>query len=340
MGSLFPTASYTSVSVHGYSNLVYVCGVTTSGEMWCFEDHPGTLSLRRVGPDLSFESVTASMSAVCGIRTDGKVWCRGSLFRPPAVEQVQALGNSTCHVDRWGYLSCFGDGYDIPFLAEIFGLVGGGWESLALSHQQVCGLQSGTMLTCYDRPFYPSSSKHGVFASIHGGSEDNVCGLRWDGEIECWTARYDSWEAPAGPFAQLDVGRDHACAVRDDGSVACWGDDTEGEATPPSGSFVSVSAGTDGTCGLQLDGTAICWGDVEGDAPPTYFDTVEVGAGWACGIRPDGTVQCWGANADGQAEPPGDAFVSLTTGDAHTCGVLRAGGFVCWGDDSDGQLAP
>ena len=176
------------------------------------------------------------------------------------------------------------------------------------------------------------------------------CGLRPDGEAECWGARSNQpLYGPEGVFTAITRGLGYGCGVRVSGRVDCWGDDDRnlyGEMDPPDGVFTAVSAWESRTCGMRRDGSAECWGGVRellaGFEPPApevafpggAFTAISVGGAHVCGLRPDGEVACWGVNWFGQADPPPGGFVAVDAGESHSCGLRANGSVECWGEDS------
>ena len=164
------------------------------------------------------------------------------------------------------------------------------------------------------------------FQSVSVARDNDICGVRKDGSLNCW--EWDSREVgkimpPEGElFTSIDLGIIHACGLRNDGSPLCWLTDEEEYPhgpdyyrdllTPPELQvFKSVSAGLDRSCGLREDAIAVCWGpkitlctyDGWCENPPLsppygeYFETVSVNRGrgyFACGVRLDGGIVCWG----------------------------------------------
>ena len=195
------------------------------------------------------------------------------------------------------------------------------------------------------------------------------CGLRRNGEIECWGSHQDPYTggrtcrlAPsgelecsdpieyelAGPFTAVSAGPNHACAIRPSGEVECWTfDDNDlfnviyGYANAPTGAFTSVTVGQYHTCGLRPKGNIECWGDNEvgeTDAPRGTFTAVSAGASHTCGLRTDGQIECWGGNRLGMIDPPRGAFTAVSAGASHSCALHRSGEAECWDNDNSWQV--
>ena len=77
----------------------------------------------------------------------------------------------------------------------------------------------------YDRHDLLTLVPGGQFHSVSGG-QHHTCGLRPDGQVECWGRNnYGQTDVPVnlGPFRALAAGNYHNCAIRQDDTVACWG---------------------------------------------------------------------------------------------------------------------
>ena len=176
----------------------------------------------------------------------------------------------------------------------------------------------------------------GVFASVSVGYA-HVCGLRPDGEVECWG---EDWfgqaRALAGRFLAVDAGVSHSCGLRPDGTVECWGEDSM-----DSGSFgfsedrygvgeegyldaFSVPSGVGSVPAkdrvpfqerfhfMTIEGAVVdeaMLGVIaeraSGWVPPRGpFKAISAGAGFTCGLRLDGEVDCWGYVADEEPRVP------------------------------------
>ena len=176
----------------------------------------------------------------------------------------------------------------------------------------------------------------GVFASVSVGYA-HVCGLRPDGEVECWG---EDWfgqsRAPAGRFLAVDAGVSHSSGLRPDGTVECWGEDSM-----DSGSFGfskdrygvgeegyldarSVPSGVGSAPAkdrvpfqerfhfMTIEGAVVdeaTLGEIAERAsrwvpPRGPFKAISADAGFTCGLRLDGEVDCWGYVADEEPRVP------------------------------------
>ncbi len=222
---------------------------------------------------------------------------------------------------------------------------------------------------------YPEVGRQpqGSFASVSAGRE-YACGLRPDGQAECWGPNPAALNPPHGEFSAVSAGIEHACAIRRaDGKAECWGTSgrRRGAANPPLGEFTAITTGADSACGLRPDGQAECWGRrfegaslqgpftsppmvvllrtllrtrrlrFEGASPQGPFTAVSAGAGADfCGLRPDRTVECWGerTNTGGLLAPPAGEFAAISVGmEGYACGLRPDGQAECW-DSGDGTV--
>jgi hypothetical protein len=171
-----------------------------------------------------------------------------------------------------------------------------------------------------DRCGGQSSSPTGVtFTSISAGFW-HTCGVRTDGNAECWGWNgYDQLSAMGVTFTTISAGFWHTCGVRTDGNAECWGNNDFGQSSPPAGvTFTSISTGRDHTCGVRTNGNAECWGwDWDGQASsPAGVTFTSISAGWlhTCGVRTDGTAECWGDTSYGKSSPPDGLVFGDRTG--------------------------
>ena len=164
-------------------------------------------------------------------------------------------------------------------------------------------------------------------------SSFHTCGLRENGEIECWGRNGDGLaDAPAGAFSAVSAGWLHACGLRENGEIECWGRNGYGQADAPAGAFSAVSAGDEHTCGLRENGEIECWGwnrYGQADAPAGAFSAVSAGDEHTCGLRTSGAIKCWGSRW--RTDAPAGAFSAVSAGAEHTCGLRASGAVECWG---------
>ena len=177
----------------------------------------------------------------------------------------------------------------------------------------------------------------------------DVCGVRPDGSVACWSELDSTLVVREGPFSAISVGVvDDACGLRPVGAVECWDYRGPNERDdPPAGVFSAVGVGVSRSCGLRLDGSVECWrysgsdrrrevGEREHEVPDPggVFSAVSVGYHHVCGLRPDESVACWGEDWFGQSDPPEGRFLAVDAGVSHSCGLRPDGSAACWGEDS------
>jgi len=174
-------------------------------------------------------------------------------------------------------------------------------------------------------------------------------------------------------FAALSVGAWHTCALTAVGKAYCWGynegsvlgDGTSiNRLTPVAVSggltFSMIGAGGFETCGVTSGAVGYCWGigSAAGSSVPAVlpgalsFASVTPGAQHTCGLTTAGAAYCWGDGSYGglgngtegfSATPVavvgGLTFASVTTGgDGFACGLTTSGTAYCWGFNRYGQL--
>ena len=211
----------------------------------------------------------------------------------------------------------------------------------------------------------------GAFSQISVGTHS--CGVRPDGEVQCWGDNSTGQSTPptGATFKQVSVGSAFSCGITTSNAIDCWGMDPamvnfvnpfilNGPQTmtppphefvdhPTAGTYLMVSSGDTHSCAIDIAGAITCWGlDTVmqvSDAPTTGgpFTHLSAGSRHTCAVGSGGVVTCWGADEQGQASPPssGNAdYVEVSAGTTHTCGLKDSGTVVCWGDDTDMNTTP
>jgi hypothetical protein len=169
-----------------------------------------------------------------------------------------------------------------------------------------CGLKAqDSTLSCFGIEKYPP----GEFVEIVAGAAPSefFCGLRRQGQSECWPGRAqdDAPSAPpqpAGRFRQISS----YCGLREDGTLSCWsGYLQEHPEQLPKLERLYYSTSRK-ACGLDTEGQAGCWG--AGAAKPLVrvaYDYAYFGDLHACGVRGE-RVECWGYRGRGASMIPGE----------------------------------
>jgi len=272
----------------------HVCGVKTSGQLWCWGAGQGSGRLglgavdasrvpMRVGTDSDWSMVTSGTEHTCAVKTGGTLWCWGDdragragagtgmiLTTPTRVGAesdwtfVDLRSDHTCAVRGAGLLYCWGLNSEGQL-----GTGGGGNESAPA--------RVGT-----DTDWRSVATGGSVTAG--GGFS---CGLKMDGSRWCWgqngfLRRYGSGvggsetsplRIDAGPWRSIALASQHGCGIQMDRSLWCWGANDQGQ-TGASGGVVgtptrvgaatnhaSVGAGSDSSCSAATTGAVVCFGN-------------------------------------------------------------------------------
>jgi hypothetical protein len=288
--------TFSSLSVSGLGRS---CGVTTTGEAYCWgADFYGTLGRgaptggmsaapQRVASDVRFASVSAGAwgYSVCGLAVTGEAYC-------------------------WG--------------ANSFGQAG------VPSSTGSCEL-NGQTVACVASPARVQGGLRFTWLSTGGTS---TCAIGVDGRAYCWgyngmngllgngetNTSHATPVAVAGDlrFTGLSVSESQACGVTTGGEVYCWGSNRGG-------------ALGDGTGENRRVPTRVA-SNVRFRSVGVLPELGGMGAG-ACAQAEDGTVYCWGAGRSVPARLEGGlVFTSLSP--SHGCGVTADRTAYCWRPNS------
>lgn len=259
---------------------------------------------------------------------------------------------------------------------NVFGQVGNGTTSPALSPVQVSGLQSD------------------VLAVSVGG--DHAIVLKTGGAVLAWGFNNagqvgDGTSAPRlSPTAvtglgsgvkAIAAGDSHNLALTSAGGVMAWGHNSSGQLgdgsttsrstpVPVSGlgsGVIGIAAGGDHSLALKSDGTVVAWGKNDngelGDGGTTErhgpvlvaglgsIKALSAGRHHNLALRSDGVVLGWGFNGSGQlgdgttsdnhlaAAAPGLSGVTeIAAGGDHSMALTSGGAVTAWGDNQFGQV--
>lgn len=314
------------------------CGITTTGELWCWGygafgqlgigSKPATASRTKVGD--GWRDVAISTEHACGAKLDGSVWCWGE--------------------NDFGQL---GDNLAEPLSPSPVHVMNGAFEQVAVGYEFSCALNSVGGAFCWGRNdegqlglanFVQANVPGpvpGNFTAIVAG-DAHVCGLNNSG-AQCWgmngsrqlgdgTTINRNVPTPVDgsiAFTQLAAGATFTCGL-DAGTTYCWGDGDLGElglsqlngsskpAVQDGPKFTSIAAGMFHACGIASDGLH-CWGNAQRGALPTIATpfaklptgipsptptALALGGDTTCVIDADQRAYCAGANAGGQAGRP------------------------------------
>jgi hypothetical protein len=175
------------------SGRAHSCGVTTTGEMYCWGDNSagqlgngtttGRTSPTAVLGGLKFAAVSTGGDHTCGITTDGAAYCWGD--------------NSS------GQL---GDGTTANEAAPTAVLGGLSFASLSAGDFHTCGITTAGVAYCWG---------------------DNSFGQLGDGTTTTRTSAVAVWGGFS--FASVSAGGIHTCGLTPMGVVYCWGDNSTGQ---------------------------------------------------------------------------------------------------------------
>lgn len=289
--TLAPVASGEAFASVGGRNDSHACGVTTSGEAYCW----GHNWQGQLGSGPGDDSNTPILVA------GGHLW-----------QTVSAGGNHSCGVTDGGAVYCWGgnnngqagqaetwNNYDTPQLVDDTRT----YVDVEVADEHSCALTDAGEVYCW-------------------GHDNNCVGVLGDGD---WCQTYTSPNLVQGglTFARLRVAHNHVCGITTTAEGYCWGDNHRGQLgdgtqnnrnTPVRAGLILYSAidpGGNHTCGTKTDGTGVCWGGndqgelgtggwSDASAPTlinTSVDFVDLrGAGdTSCGVTAANELYCWGS---------------------------------------------
>lgn len=364
-GLTFATVSTGGFDPWGGGLSRYSCGVTTTGEAYCWgRNDNGELGNGSttssstpvaVTGGLTFASVSTGPGHTCGLTTAGAAYCWG-----------------------YNYFGELGNGSATNSTTPV--AVAGGLTFASVSADALpsgCGVTTAGEVYCWgaSRSRTPVALAGGItFASLSAGA-NHSCGVTSAGVAYCWgfndsgqlgngsTTNSETPVVVAGGlrFATVSAGGSHTCGVTSAGPAYCWGSNVHGELgdglmtnssvpvavaggpRPPDAgiagpgpvlTFSSVSAGALHSCGVTTTGLAYCWGD---DSYGALGDS----------LLPDGTT---GPRSRPVAVSGGLSFATVSAEAVplglspdrllqhHTCGVTTTGVAYCWGSNFSGAL--
>ena len=288
------------------------CAIRVAGTIVCWGDAIGTRLVDGKLPNTpsgSFSAISLGSSHACGLRTDQTIECwditddsqyedLDDEFRIDFGGALEAPSGNFGSVASSATHSC---GLRTDGRVECWGNIGGAhWEIVA----EELGISLGS-----DTPFAAPS---GSFSHV-AVSNMTSCGVRTNGEIECWGLADllgGQYQPLSGSFSAVAVGTYHVCGLSTDGKIDCDGlaaggvvpSELQSVTEAPSGSFTALAAGNLFSCGVRTDDSIECWGDSnyfgQLDAPPGSFTSVSISIQDACALRTDGTIACWGWSGD------------------------------------------
>jgi alpha-tubulin suppressor-like RCC1 family protein len=333
-------------------------------------------------------SIDVGYDHVCGIRSSGTLWCWGANYsgqlarqtfvdaaQPRLIEnhfnwaQVSSGTNNGCSIKTDGSLFCWG--------WNSYGQVGNGiffdgaataprtvestlaWQSITNGDTHTCGIKEDNTAWCWGDNSYGQIGIDTMglaiptlvnttltWKSLKAGSW-HTCGIAMDDMIYCWgwnaygqlgTGDTASQPLPTpladnSTWKKLDTQLSHTCAIKSDDTLWCWGYNGSGQ----------LGNGEIGETNNQTIPVAV--------ASTQLFKDVDVGAWNTCATTINDEVFCWGGNfygvlANGNRidQPlPQPVLGNLNPVDvqsgANVSCLLNYDSTVwCWGDNSYGQV--
>lgn len=220
---------------------------------------------------------------------------------------VSTATNSSCALDNFGILECWGGGAPDAVVVSQFSQ----FVQASTSLYNGCAVESGGRVECWglDAAMMPGQPQTGSIA------------------------------------VQVALGLHHGCLLNTDGRAECWGDNSLEQAPalaslPGDERLVYLAANDSETCGLTRFGTVRCWGNGVPSTQATSivaqlgeFVQLDGGSNYSCAIRDDGAVECWGGNYGGRTvmtSQSGSPFVVVSAGDLDACATTQSGLLECW----------
>jgi hypothetical protein len=252
----------------------------------------------------------------------GEAFKDGPVARTGPVQKVVAGLHIACFLQD-GAVDCVSPTYeDHPYLE--LDVPAGTYLDFD-SNVRTCGLRTDQEVVCWgaagvtpppaDRPDFVRLVTH----------EGHVCGIDSEGAPTCWisTIGDDNLFVPSAPFLDFSLGGFHACGIRLDGEIECfiadyaadWNDEDLIRPYPEGPFNRIVLQPVAMACAIRPDGELVCWGRVyesgglrDSEPKGLRYKDVSIGGGHVCAVTLEGELVCWGRNDFGQATPPSVDF--------------------------------
>ncbi|NOU30459.1 MAG: hypothetical protein HOO96_21365 [Polyangiaceae bacterium] len=324
-----PAGSFKAVAV-GYD---HACAIRADDRLICWSATAQSIPAGApTTPSLElYKSVVSRNDITCGLLLDGSARCfsRAPWVLQPTTEKFKSLvptSGGACGVRLDDTLFCWGPAPEaVPTATGTFKAIDA--ESY---YGGICAIRSDDKVVCWNIPSPPSTSS---FRSV---SVSSRCGLRTDGERECWGPT--GFSGPTA-FKTLFGGYRSGCGITLDDRISCWGIDSQSTPTGPTPRlpFLESARGmavareySPETCYLTATGRVVCEGYVAAIMPPALFKDTFQWVGHTCALASDQHALCWG---DATQPPASARFTRLFDGwgSRQTCGIDTAGKLSCWG---------
>ena len=347
------TLTFKSIAAGGS----HVCGVTTSGQLYCWGSNENGKS------GVGDRTVSVTLPQRVGTASN---WAEVSTGDSHSCARTTATRTVPSATYCWGYRFNTGNGQS-TFFNTPTKLPGTSWLTISTGAEARCGIQGVSLpgkLVCF--------------------------GANYNGEIGNGTTIAQRTPFTiAGNWREVALGGSSACAISDIGALYCWGRNTEGQLglndtvqylTPQrvgvGTDWSNLSVGNEFACAVRGGTSVHCWGsnssgqvgngDLTGTpvlVPSEVFSAadgftwkrVTTGPAHVCALATTGALFCWGENGgivgggqlgdgtgDDRFEPvasvSGMRFTDVSTGTFSTCAIAVGGGTWCWGSSMFGGL--
>jgi len=217
----------------------------------------------------AFVDLSSGYNVICGLRADGSVECSTTATHTqfdipenfPALSQIESGGSHSCGVDLEGGIRCWGDA----------------------DYGQ---LNAPTDIT--------------NFVSVSVGTGFHSCGVTDENQIICWGLDTNGQASPPNDgFGYTDVFVEYqsTCGLRTDGEIECWGGEDPNDPSrffgngPYSNYVVENRYSRAGQCALLTDGTLVCGNQRSTILTDVYSDVAFIYP-YICGLQLSGALEC------------------------------------------------
>lgn len=209
------------------------CMLSENGKPVCWgADYHGITS----PPDIMLRSLSVSADTACGITPEDKLRCWGS---PLSILPNEDAGPKTT-VEKF--------------------------QSVSVARSHTCAIpKHGRNVQCWipgrileRRDLNPPEGEYqevktlyqygnGIKKALYYG----ICGLTYDGRIECLGNAFAGIERLSGEFVKMDVGPGAVCGIDIAGGLHCSADGDSKVTDVPHGSYTTVAVGRGQACALD-----------------------------------------------------------------------------------------